>query len=189
MRERELLRRLVGALERSGSPYLLTGSFVSSLQGYSRAVGNLDLVVRLGANGVRELKEAFPPPDFALEEQAALAALERGESFALEDLRGGGRVDFWPASDSPFDRSRFQRRYVEEYQGLRLQLCSPEDTILVKLYWGVHSGQAARQAEDALGVYEMQHGRLDKAYLRCWAAELGVATQLEKLESEAHPVG
>jgi hypothetical protein len=189
MRERELLGLLVGTLERSGVPYLLTGSFASSLQGYSRGVGNLDLVVRLEAGGVRQLKAAFPPPDFELDEGAALGALARGDSFALEDLRGGGRVDFWPAGDSPFDRSRFERRYVEEYQGLRLHLCSPEDTILSKLYWGARWGQLAKQAEDALGVYEMQHGRLDKGYLRLWAVELGVAPELEKLEREAHPVG
>jgi len=52
MREQELLSRLIGALERIGAPYLLTGSFVSSLQGYPRATGNLDLVARLAAAGV-----------------------------------------------------------------------------------------------------------------------------------------
>ena len=189
MREQELLSRLVGTLEQAGVPYLLTGSFASSLQGYPRSAGNLDLVVRLEAGGIRELKSAFPPPEFELDEEAALQALARGESFALVDLGGGGRVDFWPASDSPFDRSRFARRYIEEFQGLRLAVSSPEDTILVKLYWGTRSGEAEKQAEDALGVYELQHSRLDKAYLRRWASELGVTPELEALESESQPLG
>jgi len=189
MREEKLLRRLVGALERAGVPYLFTGSFASSLQGSPRAIGNLDLVVRLQAGRVRELKAAFPPPDFELDEQAALQALAAGESFALVDPESGGRVDFWPASESTFDRSRFARRRFEEFQGLRLPVSSPEDTILVKLYWGARSGEAKKQVEDARGVYELQHSRLDKAYLRRWAAELGVALELEKLERQAQPLG
>ncbi len=189
MREQQLLSRLVGALERAGVPYLLTGSFASSLQGTPRAVGNLDLVVRLQAGGLRELKAAFPPPEFELDEEAALRALAGGQSFALVDLEGGGRVDFWPDSDSPFDRSRFARRRSEEFQGLRLQVSSPEDMILSKLYWGARWGEEEKQAEDALGVYELQHSRLDRAYLRGWAAELGVAPALEKLEREAQPLG
>jgi hypothetical protein len=189
MREQELLRRLVGVLERSGVPYLLTGSFASSLQGYPRSAGNLDLVVRLEAGGVRELKAAFPPPEFELDEEVAQQAQAGGQSFALVDLGGGGRVDFWPASGSPFDRSRFARRYIEEFQGLRLAVSSPEDTILSKLYWGARWGDAEKQAEDALGVYELQHSRLDTEYLRRWAAELGVTPELEKLENEAQPLG
>ena len=117
MREQQLLSRLVGALERSGVPYLLTGSFASSLQGYPRAVENLDLVARLEASGLRELKESFPPPEFELDEETALRAIGQGESFALLDLAGGGRVDIWPASDSPFDRSRFARRYSRGVPG------------------------------------------------------------------------
>jgi hypothetical protein len=189
MREPQLLKCLIGTLERSGVPYLLTGSFASSLQGYPRAVDNLDLVARLQALGLRELKESFPPPEFELDEEAALRAIGQGESFALLDLAGGGRVDIWPASDSPFDRSRFARRYIEEFQGLRLAVCSPEDTILSKLYWGSRTGERRKQAEDALGVYELQHSRLDRAYLARWAAELGVAAELRRLEKEAQPLG
>jgi hypothetical protein len=189
MREQQLLSRLVGALERSGVPYLLTGSFASSLQGYPRAVENLDLVARLEASGLRELEESFPPPEFELDGEAALRAIAQGESFALQDLAGGGRVDIWPASDSPFDRSRFARRQSEEFQGLCLAVSSPEDTILSKLYWGARFGQARKQAEDALGVYELQHSRLDLPYLRRMAAELGVAAELRVLEKKAQPLG
>jgi hypothetical protein len=189
MRERELLRRLVGALERSGTAYLFTGSFASSLQGAPRAVDNLDLVVRLEAGGLEALKEAFPPPDFQLDMEKAQRALAGLDSFALVDLQEGVRVDLWPASDSPFDRSRFERRRQEEYQGLRLQVSSPEDTILSKLYWGSRWGEAEKMAADALGIYELQHSLLDKAYLRRWAAEIGVARELEKLQRQAHPVG
>jgi len=189
MREQDLLSLLVRTLEGAGAPYLLTGSFASSLQGYPRAAGNLDVVAGLEAGGVRELKRTFPPPGFELDEEAALRAVAQGESFALLDAESGIRVDFWPASDSPFDRSRFARRRVEDFQGLRLTVSAPEDTVLSKLYWGVRWGEAEKQAEDALGVYELQHSRLDLEYLRRWAAELGVAGELAELEKKAQPLG
>lgn len=189
MREQDLLSLLVRTLERAGAPYLLTGSFASSLQGYPRSAGNLDLVASLEAAGVRELKLAFPSPEFELDQEAAVQAAARGEPFVLHDLASGGRVDFWLASDSAFDRSRFARRRTEEFQGLRLTVSAPEDTILVKLYWGLRSGEVEKQAEDAQGVYELQHSRLDLEYLRRWAAELGIARELAELERKAQPLG
>jgi len=189
MREQELLDRVIGALERAGIPYLVTGSFASSLQGFPRPTDNVDLVVPPEARGVRELKLAFPPPEFRLDEEEALRAFSRMEAFALEDLGGSGRVVFWPLSGSAFDRSRFARRREEDFQGRRLTLSSPEDTILSKLYWGGRFGGAGKQTEDALGVYEMQYSRLDLPYLRRWAAELGVQGELAELERRAQRLG
>ncbi len=188
MREAELLRRVIGTLERAGVPYMLTGSFASSLQGYPRSTGNVDLVAGLDAGAVRELKLAFPGPEFELDEEAALRAVAGLEAFQLTGP-GGARVVFWPASDSAFDRARFARSYAEEFQGQRLTVSSPEDTILVKLYWGGRSGETEKQAQDALGVYELQYSRLDLAYLRRWAAALGVQRQLAALEKEAQRLG
>ena len=190
MREQELLDRVIGALERAGIPYLVTGSFASSLQGFPRPTDNVDLVVPPETQVVRELKLAFGgAPEFQLDEGEALRAFARMDAFALEDQGGSGRVVFWPLSDSAFDRSRFARRREEDFQRRRLTLSSPEDTILSKLYWGGRFGGAGKQTEDALGVYEMQYSRLDLPYLRRWAAELGVQGGLAELETRAQRLG
>jgi hypothetical protein len=47
MAQQDLLSKVVQALDRSGSAYMLTGSFASSMQGEPRLSHDIDLVVDL----------------------------------------------------------------------------------------------------------------------------------------------
>jgi hypothetical protein len=186
MREQQLLSRLVGALERSGVPYLLTGSFASSLQGYPRAVENLDLVARLEASGLRELKETFPPPEFELDEETALRAIGQGESFALLDWpAAAGSTSGRPAT--PPSTGPFARRYSEEFQACACRF-PRRRTILSKLYWGSRTGSGESRPRTPWGSTSCSTAAWT-AYLERWAAELGVAAELSRLEKEAQPLG
>jgi hypothetical protein len=91
-------------------------------------------------------------------------------------------------TDDDFDRARFDRRYVEIFEGQRLVVCRPEDTILMNLRWGAMMGGSEKQFTDALRVWEVQHGRLDEEYLDRWAQTLGVADALARLRAEAQPL-
>lgn len=116
------MRKVVAALEGAGVEYMVTGSIASSLQGEPRSTHDIDLVVALPREAIGALVGAFPAPDF----------------------------DFWPLTDSPFDRSRFARRYPEEFLGARIRVSRPEDTILMKLSWAKKLGGSEKQLTDAL---------------------------------------
>lgn len=47
------------------------------------------------------------------------------------------------------------------------------------------SGGSEKQFRDALGVYEVQFGSLDQAYLDCWARELGLEGAVARLRAAA----
>jgi hypothetical protein len=65
-------------------------------------------------------------------------------------------------------------------------VASAEDTVLTKLEWyRMGSEVSERQWRDVLGVLKVQAERLDLAYLRRWAAALGVADLLEQALSQA----
>ena len=98
------------------------------------------------------------------------------------------KVDFWLLTDDAFDLVRFDRRYVERFEGTRLPVSRPEDTILMKLRWAAMLGGSDKQFVDSLRVYEVQHGRLDEAYLDRWAETLGVTASLRRLRAEAEPL-
>jgi hypothetical protein len=134
------------------------------------------------------LKAAFPEPDFYLDEAAVREAIATRGMFNLIDTREGDKVDFWLLTDDAFDRARFGRRYVELYEDVRLPVCSPEDTILMKLRWARMLGGSDKQFVDALRVYEVQHGRLDESYLDRWALALGVSDAVRRIRAEAHPI-
>jgi hypothetical protein len=108
--------------------------------------------------------------------------------FNLLDTREGVQVDFWLLTDDDFDRARFGRRHAEVFEGQRLFISGPEDTILMKLRWAAMMGGSEKQFTDALRVWEVQHGWLDEEYLDQWARRLGVTDPLARLRGEAQPL-
>lgn len=98
------------------------------------------------------------------------------------------KVDFWLLTTEPFDVSRFARRIRTHALGIDLDVSTPEDTILAKLRWSGLSGGSEKAYVDALRVYEVQYGRLDRAYLDEWAARLEVKDLWDRLLREAEPV-
>jgi hypothetical protein len=187
----QLLKLVARRLEAAGIDFMITGSVASSLQGEPRATHDIDVVVAVAAPaaaGAAAFKTAFPEPDFYLDEAAVRDAIAARGMFNLIDTREGDKVDFWLLTDDPFDRARFERRYVERFEDARLPVSRPEDTILMKLRWARMLGGSEKQFVDALRVYEIQHGRLDEAHLDRWATTLGIADALGRLRAEAHPI-
>ena len=185
MSQQELLTRVIGALDRVGIDYMLSGSIVSSLQGEPRSTHDIDIVVTIDRTSVAKLVEAFPVSDHYLDEKSIIEAIDTGTMFNLIDFSTGYKVDFWMLTDEPFDQSRFGRRRVAEAAGVRMLVSSPEDTILAKLRWARLSGGSEKQFRDALRVYEVQSANLDHDYLRAWAERLELSESLKKLIDEA----
>jgi len=178
MPQQELLKKVIKALEDAKLEYMVTGSVASSLQGEPRSTHDIDLVISVQKSAVKKLVKAFPPPDFHLDEDT------KG-MFNLINIREGDKVDFWILTNEPFDKSRFSRKYEEEVMGIKMQVSSPEDTILMKLKWAKLSGGSEKQFTDALRVYEVQSEKLDREYLESWARELNIESLWRRLLAEA----
>ena len=191
MSQPELLRLVGEQLEAAGIDYMVSGSIASSLQGEPRATHDIDIVVAVRApatEAAARLKASFPEPRFYLDQDAVRDAITSRGMFNLIDVRTGDKVDFWLLTDDGFDRARFDRRYVEIFDGARIPVSRPEDTILMKLRWAAMLGGSEKQVTDALRVYEVQHGRLDESYMDRWATTLGVSETMTRLRTEARPI-
>lgn len=185
MSQQELLTYVVRALDGAGIEYMVTGSIVSSLQGEPRLTHDIDLVVAIEGYQIPRLLESFASPRFYLDPQAVEEAIETSGMFNVIDTEEGGKVDFWLIRDDPFDRSRFERKYVEDLFGARVNVSRPEDTILAKLWWSRLSGGSEKPLQDAVRVFEVQAGALDRSYLKSWAERLDVSDLLQSVEREA----
>ena len=178
-------RKVIQTLEDVGIEYMVTGSVASSLQGEPRSTHDIDLVVVLQRSTIQKLIDAFPPPNFYLSEASILDAINTRDMFDIIDTNEGDKIDFWMLTDEPFDQSRFSRKYTEDIMGFRIQVSSPEDTILAKLKWAQLSGGSEKQFADALRVYEVQYGKLDLDYIADWAKTLNVESALKRVQSVA----
>lgn len=188
MLQPKLLEDVLIVLKENNIDYMVTGSIVSSIQGEPRATHDVDIVINIRESYIPALINAFVPPDYYLSEEAIRDAIRHRSMFNLIDTKDGDKVDFWILTNDPFDLSRFQRKYEEQLAGFSMKICSPEDTILMKLRWASLSGGSEKQFTDALRVYEVQYQKLDMLYLEKWSFLLNINELWSKLKNEAEPV-
>jgi hypothetical protein len=185
MSQPELLRKVIQTLDAIGIDYMVTGSVASSLQGEPRLSHDIDIVVAVQPSAVPKLLQGFPPPDYYLDEESMRSAMASKDMFNLIDVKGGDKVDFWMLTDDAFDRSRFARKYEENFMGMKIKISRAEDSILMKLRWAELSGGSEKQFTDALRVYEVQFKNLDISYMEGWARALKVESLWKRVQSEA----
>jgi hypothetical protein len=157
---------------------MLTGSMASNAWGIPRTTHDLDFVIQLPPAQVSRFVGAFASPDYFLDEAALRAAYDPPHQFNLIHIPSALKADFWMLKPLPFEREMFSRRLKDIWFGETIWLATAEDVILHKLYWNQIT-PSERQLGDVAGVVQVQRGNLNEAYLRNWAIELGVSTDLE----------
>ena len=182
------MKKVVDVLNAADIEYMISGSVVSSLQGEPRATHDIDFLVAIKHESAAKLLDAFGGPDYYLDEASITRAIDGQTMFNLIDVNTGDKADFWILTAEPFDKSRFARKYSEDFAGIEIVVSSPEDTILAKLRWAKLSGGSEKQFTDALRVYEVQYRKLDLDYLRVWAKKLDIEPLLHELQAEAEVI-
>ena len=172
----DLLRSVVGALDQTGVPYMLTGSLAAAWYGAGRATLDIDLVVDLPVDRIGALIDAMAGPGVYVSPDAAREALAHESMFNIVDTETGWKADLIIRKSRPFSRTEFARRRAVEFEGSRLWIAAPEDLIIAKLEWA-RLGGSARQIEDVRTLMRVTEPSLDLAYLLQWIAELGLAAE------------
>lgn len=179
-----LLTRISRNLALSGIPYMLTGSYASSVHGTPRATQDLDIVIAPTRSQLAELLELLPDTEYYVSKDAAFDALARRAQFNVIDFETGWKVDLIVIKDRDFSRTEFDRRRPLQLDGVSLYVASPEDVLLAKLEWS-KLGASARQVEDAVGIVRLQGNLLDVAYVERWVAVLGLRDQWAEAKARA----
>lgn len=183
----EVLQRVVNLLDSLRIPYAVGGSYASSIYGVARFTRDVDLVVDLAPEEVETLAAGLSP-EFYVDQEAMRQAVRACDTFNAIQPEIGFKVDFFILGRSAFDRQSFGRRRAAalEESGASIFFYAPEDMVLRKLEWYRKGGEVSEQQwRDVIGILLVQRDRLDTAYLKTWAAPLGVSDLLERVTSEA----
>lgn len=178
---------VTSALERLGIPYVLVGSFASSIYGLYRATADIDLVADIKAEEVNPLYEILRET-FYVDELAMRNALSQKRSFNAIHYESVFKVDVFVPHDE-FTRIQLDRRQSLKLSADRdeaVYVATAEDTVLAKLRWFRAGNESStNQWNDVLGILATRHDSLDIKHLNSWARTLGVDDLLERALDEA----
>jgi len=186
MSQREAVVRVFAVLEELAIPFVLGGSFASSVHGVARSTQDLDVVADLGVEKAEALAAALSG-EFYVDAETIRAAILRGASFNVIHFATGLKLDVFIAARHGLGREQLARRreVVTGLLGgdpLQVPVLTAEDIILVKLSWYRDGGEVSeRQWNDLQNVWRVQAGRLDEAYLDAQSERLGTRELLERL--------
>jgi hypothetical protein len=180
----DLLERVSKVLEAAQVPYMLTGSYASSVHGTPRATQDLDIVISPTRSQLANLVQLLPDTEYYVSDDAAMDAFARRSQFNVIDFSTGWKVDFIIIKDRDFSRTEFERRRLLQLENLPVFVASPEDVLVAKLEWA-KLGSSGRQIEDAAGIVRVQGEHLDVAYVEHWVTVLALQREWSDAKTRA----
>lgn len=172
MEQSDLLRHVVGVLEKLGLRYLVTGSVVTIFFGEPRVTNDIDIVVALPIERISDFLDAFPEDEFYLSEAAIREAVKASGQFNIIHPASGLKVDVMIPQDTPFNQSRFSRSVRVTPDGdFDASFASVEDVIIKKME-SYREGGSEKHLRDITGVLRISGQRVDRDYVRNWAEKL-----------------
>jgi hypothetical protein len=169
----KILKDITHFLSSHKIPYMITGSWSSIYYGRPRASHDIDFVVELPLETVKNTSHLFSqlPETFMLQLETIKEAIENENQFQAVHLPTMLKMDFWILTNEEFDKSRFSRRKRVKLFNQVMEMATPEDTIIQKLIW-YSKGQIEKHLVDAAFVLQIQGKNLDQNYLQDWIKKL-----------------
>lgn len=179
----KLLKDITHFLSLNKIPYMITGSWSSIYYGRPRASHDIDFVVELPVENIRNTTRLFSklPESFMIQLETIKKAIENKNQFQVIHLPTMLKMDFWILTDGEFDKKRFLRRKRVKLFSKYMEMATPEDTITQKLIW-YKSGGIEKHLIDAAFVLKIQGKNLDQKYLQGWIKKLNLGKYFKKME-------
>ena len=166
-------------LEAAGIPYMVVGSFASTVHGEPRTTLDLDLVIDPTPDALDLFLSSVDMDAFYVDPDVARDALRVRSMFNLIDMTSAWKVDLVIRKDRAFSVEELSRCSVQRVAEVDVPTASAEDTIIAKLEWA-KEGNSERQLADVAGILRLRRESLDRAYLERWIDTLELRTQWER---------
>lgn len=179
-----IISRISRDLEAERIAHALTGSVAAGLFGEPVTSLDIDFVVIMDSEDA--IRAARRWRDLCADEETFANAARTRQMVNLLHFPSGLKIDISPVPSTLYFQEVFRRRtqFSMPPDGEAFWVVSPEDIILMKLVWRKDS-RSEKQWANALSVCRIRGHRLDWAYLRQWARELEVESDLHELMRQA----
>lgn len=182
-----VLSQVARALEHLNIPYVLVGSFASSMHGMYRSTADINILADIKVFQVHPLFEVLKEA-FYVDEHAMRDAVAQRRSFKAIHFDSVFKVDVFVPKDDEFARAQLDRRQLRKISPDTEEavfVATAEDTILAKLRW-YQAGEetSITQWNDVVGIIGTSRDTLNLDYLTDWSEKLGLTELLQKALDE-----
>lgn len=177
---------VIDALNESGIPYMMVGSFSSNFYGIPRSTQDTDIVIEAPSQAVVQLAKRLGPA-FSLDPQMSFETVTGTRRLILRVVGTKFYIEFFALSDDAHDRERFARRIKATFSDHDTFLPTAEDVIVTKLLWAFRT-QRSKDLNDVISVVSVRHERLDWPYIEQWCDRHGTRGLLEEVRQTIPPV-
>lgn len=196
-RELDITVLVAQALDVVQVPYVVGGSFASTIHGEARATRDVDIVLALRPPQVDPLVTLLAD-QFYIDRNDLWDATQRAPTLHTRPTEHATanllhqpsffKVDLFISSSHPFTLQQLSRAVTLTVNDYPLRIMSAEDTILAKLAWYRLGNEVSeRQWRDVLAMVAVQGETLDVGYLAVWAATLGVHDLWKRAQRRTAP--
>ena len=166
---------VVTALQRSGVPHVVVGSFARNFHAFPRSTKDADIVLALDSAGLARF-EGELGGDFSLDPQTTFETNTGTFRHTLVHRETEFQTELFLLSQDAFDQERFRRRLPFQFNSVASFVLTAEDLIVTKLRW-----LRPKDAEDIRDVIAVKGAALDWNYLHHWTAIHGTRAKLDEL--------
>src|SRR5262245_35578472 len=103
MMSTEAVLKVLDALEDCGFPYMLVGSFSSSVYGIPRLTQDADFVIELGERSISELARRLTP-SIRIDPQMSFEAVTMSRRYVADVVGTPFKIEFFLLNDNPHNQ-------------------------------------------------------------------------------------
>jgi hypothetical protein len=180
------VRLVIDALEAANIEYLIGGAVAAWAWGEPRATMDLDLVVNIPLEAIKQLSEELGKRDMLVPEEIILdAILEDRADLPINAIHiySGYKADLYPLRPSDKLRQSALQRRRRFDMGMHIgqvYLHSPEDLIIYKLLY-YNLSQQTKHVRDITAIITTLKDELEFGYIDVWTTQLGLRTLWQEL--------
>ena len=177
---------VIRPLNRSGLPYMVTGSMAGIVYGEPRMTHDVDVVLELRIADVERLGGVFPVAEFYLPPPEIIgieAAREQRGHFNIIHHATGCKADVYLAGRDPLHQWALERRRRVELGGEAVWMAPPEYVILRKLEF-FREGGSSKHLRDVAGILRVSGELLNRPDLEEWIGRLELVHEWKQAEEE-----
>jgi hypothetical protein len=165
-------QKIIGVLNESNIPYMLSGSVAMSIYIVPRATRDFDFVIHLEEKNIDRFIQHFQD-GYYCDKDSIKDAVKRRSLFNIIDHASGFKADFVVLKNEPFRQEEFKRRKKVDFFDKTIYVVSPEDLLISKVIW-IQDYQSAQQAEDIKNLTAIEN--MDWPYIKKWISKLNLKT-------------